>query len=189
MLRAQERPAPARITLALAKAQRNHSHHDLMSNGVMRRGQGGPDPGKLDLKRELSRPPDLNRGNGKCLSDLDGPGVRREGNISRRGNHARAPVGEQCEVALEGASRSLRRPIPAAVALDRFECQSDRNQATGRKLQVGKLDSRADLGCLTVDYTLSALALFITVVETELNPLRNIKVQIIGPGVVTRTAQ
>ena len=98
-----------------------HSHHDL--NERMRRGRGN----------WISRPPDLNRGNGKH--------------------------------------------------------QSDRNQATGRKLQVGKLDSRADLGCLTVDYTLSALALFITVVETELNPLRNIKVQIIGPDVVTRTAQ
>ena len=27
--------------------------------------------------------------------------------------------------------------------------QSDRNQATGRKLQVGQLDSRTGLGCLT----------------------------------------
>ena len=29
------------------------------------------------------------------------------------------------------------------------KCQSERNQATERKLHVGKLDSRADLGCLT----------------------------------------
>ena len=58
-----------------------HSHHDL--NERMRRGQGN----------WISRPPDLNRGNGKH--------------------------------------------------------QSDRNQATGRKLQVGQLDSRTGLGCLT----------------------------------------
>ena len=59
-----------------------HSHHDL--NERMRRGRGN----------WISRPPDLNRGNGKH--------------------------------------------------------QSDRNQATGRKLQVGQLDSRTGLGCLTI---------------------------------------
>ena len=58
-----------------------HSHHDL--NERMRRGRGN----------WISRPPDLNRGNGKH--------------------------------------------------------QSDRNQATGRKLQVEKLDPGADLRCLT----------------------------------------
>ena len=58
-----------------------HSHHDL--NERTRRGRGN----------WISRPPDLNRGNGKH--------------------------------------------------------QSDRNQATGRKLQVGQLDSRTGLGCLT----------------------------------------
>ena len=60
-----------------------HSHHDL--NERMRRGRGN----------WISRPPDLNRGNGKH--------------------------------------------------------QSDRNQATGRKLQVGQLDSRTGLGCLTIE--------------------------------------
>ena len=37
--------------------------------------------------------------------------------------------------------------------------QSGRNQATGRKLQVGQLDSRTGLGCLTIKDTLPLLVL------------------------------
>ena len=81
---------PARMTcITLALAQRNHPHHNLNERTEdeegLCRGQGN----------WISRPPDLNRGNGKH--------------------------------------------------------QSDRNQATGRKLQVGQLDSRTGLGCLTIE--------------------------------------
>ena len=59
------------------------------------------------------------------------------------------PLTSQPNERMKGGSRENWISRPPDLNRGNGKHQSDRNQATGRKLQVGQLDSRTGLGCLT----------------------------------------